>query len=44
MHLLCLVVILIALKDLVLADGLVLALAPDLVLRLGAQRFLLHQG
>ena len=44
MHLLCLVVILIALWDLVFADGLVLALAPAPDLQLGTQQFLLHQG
>ena len=44
MHLLCLDVISFALEDLVLADELVLALAPALVLRLGALQFLLHQG
>ena len=44
MHLLCLDEIIFALEDLVLADGLVLALAPALVLRLGALQFLLHQG
>ena len=37
MNLLCLDEIIFALEDLVLADGLVLALAPALVLRLGAR-------